>query len=237
MWRSKQKTDEEHLEQVRQSLLRAVNPSEDEIAAVANAPELYDRIRARIAVEQERRARVQALADERAALLPSLSALLNGLRSLRWPLAATAVGLALVVLAGQSGLFSRAPEQAKTSSQANVAQTANTLHPAPAVQQITAEKNIEQAETEGVKLTGMRHVHAAYRRARTTAQEIATEFLPLTYVAETAQESGQVVRVRMPRATLASFGLPVNAERGSELIKADILIGDDGLARAIRFVQ
>jgi hypothetical protein len=41
----------------------------------------------------------------------------------------------------------------------------------------------------------------------------------------------------MPRATLASFGLPVNAERASELIKADILIGDDGLARAIRFVQ
>lgn len=84
---------------------------------------------------------------------------------------------------------------------------------------------------------GVHHVHAAYRHARRAVQEITTEFLPLTYVAETAQESGQVVRVRMPRATLASFGLPVNAERANELIKADILIGDDGLARAIRFVQ
>ncbi len=238
MWRSKQqKLDEEHLEQVRQSLLRAVNASEDEIAAVANAPELYDRVRARIAAEQERRARARALADERVALLPSLSVLLNGLRSLRGPLAATAVGLALIVLVWQSGLFSRLPEQATTNSQAKVAQTANTPQPKLAVQQDTAGKNIEQAEMEGVRLTGIRHVHAAYHRARTTTQEIATEFLPLTYVTEAAQESGQVVRVRIPRAALASFGLPVNAERASELIKADIVIGDDGVARAIRFVQ
>src|SRR5204863_201813 len=164
---------------------------------------------------------VQAMADERVALLPSLNVLLNGLRALSWPLAATAVGLALVVLAGQSGLFSRAPEQAATSSPAKVAQTANTPQPASVVQQVAAEKDTEQLETEGVKLpaTGIRHVHAAYRRACATEQEIATEFLPLTYVAETAQESGQVVRVRMPRAALASFGLPVNAERASELIK------------------
>ena len=130
MWRSKQqKLDEEHLEQVRQSLLRAVNASEDEIAAVANAPELYDRVRARIAAEQERRARAQALADERVALLPSLNALLNGLRSLRGPLAATAVGLALIVLVWQSGLFSRAPEHATTGSQLKVVPISSVFWP------------------------------------------------------------------------------------------------------------
>src|SRR5262245_23093758 len=110
MWRSKQqKLDEGQLEQVRQNLLQAVNPSEDEIAAVANAPDLYDRVRARIAAEQQRRARAQALADERVALLPSLNALLNGLKPARWALAATAMGVLLFALAGQSGLFTRAP--------------------------------------------------------------------------------------------------------------------------------
>ncbi|MCA1629186.1 MAG: hypothetical protein LC774_02215 [Acidobacteria bacterium] len=47
-------------------------------------------------------------------------------------------------------------------------------------------------------------------------------------------ESGQMVRVQVPRAALAALGLPVNAERAGELVKADILLGHDGTARAIR---
>jgi hypothetical protein len=50
-------------------------------------------------------------------------------------------------------------------------------------------------------------------------------------------ESGQLIRVRMPRATLARFGLPVNLEQADVPVKADVLVGEDGLARAIRFVR
>jgi hypothetical protein len=69
--------------------------------------------------------------------------------------------------------------------------------------------------------------------------ESVTEFISLVGDAPTATplESGQLVRVQVPRAALASFGLPVNAERGNEPIKADVLLGGDGLARAIRFVR
>ena len=236
MWRSKQeKLNEERVERVRQSLMRAANAREDEIAAVADAPELYDRIRARIAAEQQRRAMAQTLAAERVGLGPALSRLLHGLRPARWALAATAMGVALLALAGQSGLFTRAPELAALNAPTIVAQTAQPRSVVPSVN----EKYAAQVETEGVlsQGAGMRQVHATYRRARAAEPEIATDFLPLTYVADAAQESGQVVRVRLSRATLASFGLPVNAERANELIKADIVIGDDGLARAIRFVQ
>jgi hypothetical protein len=51
------------------------------------------------------------------------------------------------------------------------------------------------------------------------------------------QEGAQVVRVEMPRYAMARFGLPVNMERYDERVKADIWLGADGLARAIRFVQ
>lgn len=69
-------------------------------------------------------------------------------------------------------------------------------------------------------------------------EEIATDFLPLTYDAGTvAMDSGQVVRVELPRSALVSMGLPMNMERGNEPIKADVLLGDDGVARAIRFVR
>jgi hypothetical protein len=45
------------------------------------------------------------------------------------------------------------------------------------------------------------------------------------------------MRVELPRSTLAGFGLPVNMERVNERVKADVLVGPDGQARAIRFVQ
>lgn len=69
-------------------------------------------------------------------------------------------------------------------------------------------------------------------------EEIRTEFLPLTYGANLSQlDDGQVVRVELPRSALQSFGLPMNAERAGERVKADVLLGHDGVARAIRFVR
>jgi len=70
------------------------------------------------------------------------------------------------------------------------------------------------------------------------SSEVATDFLPLGYMnATTFQDGGQIVRVELPRARLASFGIPVNMDRYNERVKADILVGVDGTARAIRFVQ
>ena len=67
-------------------------------------------------------------------------------------------------------------------------------------------------------------------------EEIATEFFPL--VNENAlPERGQLRRVSVPRSTLIKFGLPINAERLEIPINADLLVGEDGAARAIRFVQ
>ncbi|QQS47485.1 MAG: hypothetical protein IPM66_02160 [Acidobacteriota bacterium] len=64
------------------------------------------------------------------------------------------------------------------------------------------------------------------------------DFIPLTLVSDTASvRSGTVVRVEVQRATLIAMGLPVNAARNDSLIKADLIVGDDGIARAIRFVQ
>jgi hypothetical protein len=68
--------------------------------------------------------------------------------------------------------------------------------------------------------------------------EIATDFFPVGYAdARSLQDGGQIVRVEVPRSALARFGLPVNMERANERIKADVLVGTDGLARAIRFVH
>ena len=69
--------------------------------------------------------------------------------------------------------------------------------------------------------------------ARSSKTEMATEFIALSYLP--ASESGQVVRVKVPRSMLVSLGVSINVERGKELINAEVVVGDDGAARAIRF--
>ena len=69
-------------------------------------------------------------------------------------------------------------------------------------------------------------------------REIATDFMPLGYLnPATLQDGGQIIRVELPRSSLVNFGLPVNMNRYHEKVKADVLLGTDGLAHAIRFVQ
>jgi hypothetical protein len=68
--------------------------------------------------------------------------------------------------------------------------------------------------------------------------EIVTSFIALDGGGGLARpESLQMVRVELPRSALMSFGLPMNVERADERIKADVLVGNDGIARAIRFVR
>jgi hypothetical protein len=70
------------------------------------------------------------------------------------------------------------------------------------------------------------------------APEVTTGFFPLFYASVPAVQT-HLVRMELPRESLARFGL-MSADiigRTSGTILADVLIGDDGLARAVRFVQ
>jgi hypothetical protein len=67
--------------------------------------------------------------------------------------------------------------------------------------------------------------------------EITTDFFPLINRGTGQLDSGQIVRVELPRSALMAFGLPMNMDRAEERIKADVVVGNDGLARAIRFVR
>jgi hypothetical protein len=67
--------------------------------------------------------------------------------------------------------------------------------------------------------------------------EYATDFFSLSYDNQEPMERGEVIRVQMPRSALVAFGLAVNVERADTLVKADLLVGEDGTARAIRFVR
>jgi hypothetical protein len=69
--------------------------------------------------------------------------------------------------------------------------------------------------------------------------EVSTAFMPLDYGSVPATNV-QIVRLAVPRAALASFGLtPLETvdRTSTDTVLADVLVGDDGLARAVRFVR
>jgi hypothetical protein len=69
-------------------------------------------------------------------------------------------------------------------------------------------------------------------------QEVATDFMPLEdSVSLPAIESGHILRVRLPQSTMMRFGFPMNPDRMMEPVKADVMFGQDGIARAVRFVR
>jgi hypothetical protein len=68
-------------------------------------------------------------------------------------------------------------------------------------------------------------------------RELVTEFFPLRY-SNVPTRGGYVVRMQVPRTALASFGATAPAGVSNDPnILADVVVGDDGLARAVRFVQ
>ncbi|HEY3935944.1 MAG TPA: hypothetical protein VGL97_00815 [Bryobacteraceae bacterium] len=50
-------------------------------------------------------------------------------------------------------------------------------------------------------------------------------------------EQPVIVRVDIPASELNVMGLPARAGGGNERVSAELLVGQDGVARAVRFVQ
>jgi hypothetical protein len=76
----------------------------------------------------------------------------------------------------------------------------------------------------------------AVHQKRRPPREIVTEFYPLMED-PMPFENGELLRVSLPAAAMRSVGVPVSEDRLTEMVQADVLVGQEGLARAIRFVN
>jgi hypothetical protein len=90
---------------------------------------------------------------------------------------------------------------------------------------------------ESIPITKTRQANRLPHR-RPVQREIATEFLPVAQDdGWTPRDGGRLVRVKLPRSALGVFGLPVDEERAPERVQADVMLSNDGVLRAIRFVR
>jgi hypothetical protein len=69
------------------------------------------------------------------------------------------------------------------------------------------------------------------------ADPLMTEFLPLRSAPLLPEDSAHLVRIRLRQSEVRRLGLPAGVNADNRLVDADVLIGQDGAARAVRFIR
>ena len=104
--------------------------------------------------------------------------------------------------------------------------------PAPAREVVTQAVVVQPEAAPAVAVKTPRRA----RRPVTRTQEVVTDFFPLMDPAPPF-ERGQLLRVELPASAMQMVGLPVREDRLADPVQADVLVGEEGLPRAIRFVN
>jgi hypothetical protein len=116
--------------------------------------------------------------------------------------------------------------------------------PKPAVSAVQPISQVPEAARPIPVAAAMANARRAPRKlARKAAavpqpepHEVVTDFFPLMNP-EPSFERGQMLRVQLPAAAMQTVGLPVREEHLGDLVQADVLVGEEGMPRAIRFVR
>jgi hypothetical protein len=147
--------------------------------------------------------------------------------------ALTAVAAALVLAAFLLARDKRVAPKAPVATAPQVAQQA----PAPVAM---AEVAVESTQIAPVKVRrkAVRRAPAQAKQPVEEPAEVATDFIEIPYVEPLRpDERADVYRIQVPRANMAIFGLPVTGGRLDSRITADVLAGEDGVVRAVRFIR
>ncbi|MDX2031500.1 MAG: hypothetical protein SF339_12565 [Blastocatellia bacterium] len=113
-----------------------------------------------------------------------------------------------------------------------------TLPPPASPPAPTAEFAPPPATPAAPTLIASRPGRSRTRRAANSEKETVSEFVPLTLAAdERAIENGTLVRLAMSRERLIAMGLPLQIEGAQKTINAEVIMGDNGVAYAIRVVR
>jgi hypothetical protein len=101
---------------------------------------------------------------------------------------------------------------------------------------VASPKRVYQAEPAVIKTRAPRRTYSE-TVAEPEPDSRTMEFYPLAGTSPDAMGEGRIVRVDLPRASLVALGANLPPDNGRPLVKTDILVGQDGVPRAIRLVD
>jgi hypothetical protein len=100
-------------------------------------------------------------------------------------------------------------------------------------------KHVMKAAASVVVAAGLYLIWADWTHRRSPEERTsATEFIALPYAqSEVPLEQPVIVRVQIPVSELGGMGVPFVPAAARESVSADLLVGQDGVARAVRVVE
>lgn len=227
------KLTNEQADQLLKALVRETAVSDDTINEIADSSQLKWAIQRNIASQTP---------AEIAPWPPSF----NWLRFLGFatPVVATLLVIISIFIFRPTQRTEQAGLQQNDQPQMNVISPATQSAPvAPQIQTSISEDTITKAVPSRTvaKAVASKSVNFVKRTVsdQTTKNvekvEIRSEFIDLTYAQR--PESGHVVRVKVPNSMKVSLGIASSVDKPSDLVDAEVLVGDDGLTHAIRFIS
>jgi hypothetical protein len=181
-------------------------------------------------------ARLERSFEESREETPALRLRRPSLRRRRVSFTAVAAAAAVVVAVGAGAWY--AWRQPITSNNVTSAL------PAPGRPGLTARTADQAGVTALATATASLPDRGPRRKVgRSSARRLPPVIRPQGFVAVPAAaglprfESGVIVRMSLPVTALPSFGVDISPASGDQPVEADVLVGQDGLARAIRLVN
>jgi hypothetical protein len=231
----------EKIDRIERKLLKARKLRSDELREIVSEPRLFERVKARIEIEQaghrhdfEKRARRPVWNWRKAGLaFAGLAVLFAGVAALNF-----------ITMRNRS--FLRSIERVAAPE---------IRIPVPAIENPEIFKNgSPEIAGGGIRISPEKIAfnnkktrsagrgparNAVRKQARVPRSEPEEAFYPLAFTEnlEEAKEDGRVIRVELSRSSLLALGLNPPMEDEVLKIKTDLLIGSDGVARGIRFVK
>ena len=215
--------EKEKLDEIGKALVKAGSIRVQNVDEIVGNPDLFDGIRERISSETRGRRY-------------GISILRPGF---------TVAGTIVLIAVASFAFFSLRSRPVQVISKAMVPQPStksddgnNTPVPDVVAERPTVPGTAPRAERVSIP----RQPERSVMRARPIAArhvEDQNEFYALSYAGDPneTERGGRIVRVDIPRATLFAMGFDVPLENESETVRADLLIGSDGVTRAVRVVK
>src|SRR5688572_21598679 len=213
------------LDKIGSKLIASSVLSESEIDKIAASPFLYAGVKARVASETTRQRLVFGLGRRLAVGFGSLFILMG------------IAALVLVLLRGEAPTIAdrkvHVPVPQKQQSVSFSKSESGDMESLPGVVMRDETPVSRQFQNASYRKTDDR---SSTRRKLVPKPQPDLEFYPLSYAGDPKENvsGGRVLQVELSRSSLFAMGFNIPIEDGAELVKADLLVGPDGVARGIR---
>jgi len=220
--------EKKRLEKLERGVLEASRMSDDKLEDIVVAPHLFRSIKANV----ERQSSAAIPNSKNRTFIFAWNWQLRLITS-----GALAIVLGVVIGLSLSGKKEPVAPVAAVHNEPDVAVEQSTHFDASRAIVVEEGGRIDQPVMQRASLK----VSEVRRQPKQRIEEVeeVSDFYPLTYTdpQDTNVDGGQLVRVELPRSSLVAMGVDPPAENDALKVKTDVLIGSDGVMKAVRFVK